>query len=64
MPHTVTSVHITCVSSMHSRKSITLLKLMTELMYFLKFLENLFLDTFFLKEFKTDITPKPLELFD
>ena len=32
--------------------------------FFFKFLENLFSDAFFFKEFKTDISPKPLELFD
>ena len=37
----------TCVSSRHSRKCITLLKLMTELIFFSNFLENLFSDIFF-----------------
>ena len=39
----------TCVSSRHSRKCVTLLKLMTELIFFSKLLEHLFSDIF-LKE--------------
>ena len=37
----------TCVSSRHSRKYVTLLKLMTELIFFSKLLENLISDSFF-----------------
>ena len=38
---------VTCVSGRHSRKYVTLLKLMTELIFFSKLLEHLFLDHFF-----------------
>ena len=54
----------TCVSSRHSRKYVTLLKLMTELIFFSKLLENLFSDHFFCEELQTDLIPKPLELFN
>ena len=37
----------TCVSSRHSRKCVTLLKFMTELIFFSKLLEHLFSDHFF-----------------
>ena len=58
------SIHLTCVSSRHSQKCVTLLKLMTKLIFFSKLLENLFLDHFFCEELPTDLIPKPLELFN
>ena len=52
----------TYVSSRHSQKSVTLLKLMPELtLKKLKFLNTHF-RTFFFKELQTVITPKPSEL--
>ena len=42
----IPAVQDTCVSSRHSRKCVTLLKLMTELTFFLKALEHLFFDVF------------------
>ena len=42
----------TCVSSRHSRKCVTLLKLMTEMIFFSKLLEHPFSDHLFLKNFK------------
>ena len=42
----------TCVSSRHSRKCVTLLRLMTEIIFFSKLLEHPFSDHIFLKNFK------------
>ena len=45
-------VSVTCVSSRHSRKCVTLLKLMTEIIFSSKLLEHPFSDYLFLKNFK------------
>ena len=49
----------TCVSSRHSQKCVTLLKLMTELIFFSKVLAHLFLDRFFVEELQTHLMTIP-----